>query len=124
MIPTISQLHRVKLEGVNRPLLHQLDSMLRDAKVATAPSGVATVGTTSVLVLGTQANRVFTTITNVSDTDIDIAFGEAAVSGQGARLVADGGVYVIDWENLWQGAVNAICIAANKNLATIDGRTG
>lgn len=124
MVPTTARLNEVLLERLNRPSALYLAALLRDEKVATFPSSVATVGTTSALVLASQSTRVFAEIINISDTDIDLAFGEAAVVGQGPRLVANGGVYTIDWENLWKGAINGVTTAANKNIATVDGRVG
>lgn len=122
MIPTASQMSKVKLESLDKVAALYLDALLRDQKVGTFPSAVATVGTTSTLVLATQAGRVFSQIINISDADVDLAFGEAAVYGQGARLISNGGVYTIDWENMWKAAVYAIAPGANKNLSTIDGR--
>ena len=111
------------LGGIDKAKKLLLDAFLHDVKVATMPASVGTVGTTSSTILAANQHRVYTIITNTSDTDIDIAFGETAVSGRGVRIVCNGGTYTIDWTNLWQGAVNAICAAANKNVAIVDGRT-
>ena len=121
-IPTVSRLNRTLLEGVNRPLALFHDALLRDEKIGTMPSIAATMGTTSALVLGSQANRVFSQMINTSDADIYLGFGEAAVFGHGALLVAKGGTYTVDWENLWLGAINGISNGANKIVSTIDGR--
>ena len=124
MIPTISQLHRMQLEGANRSLALYFDAIFRDVKVATMPSSVATVGTTSVQVLASLGTRVYAQLINDSDSAVYLAFGEAAVTNQGVRLNAKGGIYEVNWYNLWRGAINAITTGANKKLSTVDGRVG
>ena len=123
-VPTSSRMALTTLAGISKPLALQVDAFLKDEKIASMPSSVATVGTTSTMVLGTQPERIFSQIINISDSDVDLAFGEAAVYGKGARLLANGGVYTIDWQNMWKQAVYAIAPGAFKNVSTIDGRIG
>jgi hypothetical protein len=74
-----------------------------------------TIGTESTGVLPAY-DRGGAVITNVSDSDIWLNFGSAAVLGQGIKLVA-GAVLVLD--ETWTGSINAICESGDKDLSVV-----
>ena len=99
------------------------DALLADESYTTATHGAVTVGTTSVVALSANSNRVYALFINDSDTVIYLKLGAAAVVNQGIRLNASGGAYEMSKKigNLYKEAINAITSAANKNLLVIEG---
>ena len=76
-----------------------------------------TVGATDTAVLSANNDRKAFILTNDSDEEIYLAYGVAAEMNKGIRLNAKGGVVR---EELYKGAVNAICASGSKNLAIVE----
>ena len=75
------------------------------------------VGTDSTEVAAFNSERRYLALVNDSDTDVYLALGEDAVLNKGIRLNASGGSYeMLEGQNLYTGAVNAIASAATKRL--------
>lgn len=83
-------------------------------------SGAVTVGAASVAALASNPDRKVATFVNDSTNIIYLQLGATAVSGEGIRLNASGGAYVIDNNNLFTGAVNAIATGAGSNLVVTE----
>ena len=81
----------------------------------------ATVGVVSTEILAANRNRVDCDFTNDSEQVIYLARGNAAVIGSGIRLNARGGSYRIGTNNLFYGAVNAICADGDANISISEG---
>lgn len=79
----------------------------------------ATVGTGSTLVLASSTARLYAVIVNDSADPVYLAIGNAAVSGKGIRLNANGGSYEMDSLNLFTGAVNAISGGSGGDNVTV-----
>lgn len=77
----------------------------------------------STLVLAANVHRADAVIVNDSDTVIYLARGNAAVLNTGIRLNASGGSYEINLDNLFLGAVYAICSVADKVLTVSEGES-
>jgi len=60
-------------------------------------------------------------LTNDSDEDIYLGFGNDAVIGSGKMLALVGGTYHMGPENLWHGTINAICAGGDANLCISEG---
>ena len=95
------------------------DPMIYPVDTST-PTGVA-VGAVTTPVLAANRLRVSATFVNDSVQTIYLAEGVAAVIGSGIRLNANGGSYTINRDNLFLGAVNAICALGAANLAVSEG---
>jgi len=80
-----------------------------------------TIGTTTSLALGANANRVYASFVNDADEDIYLAFGTNAVMNTGIMLEAGRGSYEITKANLFKGQVNAICTSGGKILCVTEG---
>ena len=82
-----------------------------------APTSVA-VGVSTTAVSIANPRRVFEIITNISDTTIYVAFGNAAIASKGIQLLpGQSFIYGLYTECPWTGTVNAICASTNKTLA-------
>lgn len=77
------------------------------------------VAQASIEVLPVNALRKFATINNSTANYLWLGLGVAAVAGQG-ELVPPGGSYVIDDQNLWQGAVNGITTTGTNVIGAGD----
>jgi hypothetical protein len=87
----------------------------------TPTNGAVSVGIASTIVRAANVDRRYLLLVNDSDTDIYVALGAAAVLNTGIRLNAGGGWYeMLDGQNLYRGAVNAIAAAANKILTIVE----
>ena len=77
------------------------------------------VGAVSTLVVAANGRRTGLDLTNLADPSeaISLAFGQAAVLGEGKVLTAYGGTYHMGTGNLFLGAVYAICASGDMNLA-------
>ncbi len=79
--------------------------------------GGVDVGTSSTAVRPANPSRRYLALVNDSDTVIYVRLGTAAVLNEGIRLNAEGGWYeMLEGQNLYTGAVNAIASAATKRL--------
>ena len=74
------------------------------------------VGNTSTQILPANRGRLLLTITNDSDEEIYLARGEEARMHEGIRLNGNGGMHELNQNNLYWGAISAICLSGNKNL--------
>lgn len=101
----------------NGEVLTQLSGSI--TQVATS----VTVGATTGQALAVNANRKYAMFINDSDTVIYLMVGSSAVANQGIRLNAFGGSYEMCSANgnLDTRVVNAISLAASKNLLVIEG---
>lgn len=79
-----------------------------------------TVGNTSTAVVSANVGRVYAGFVNDSDEPIYLALGATAVMNKGIRLNAYGGSYEILPDNLYIGAVSAICSTGSKVLTFIE----
>jgi len=80
-----------------------------------------TVGAASTLVVAANPRRTDLVLVNDSDEVIYLARGNAAVMNQGIRLNAAGGSYEINCDNIYLGAIYAICTSGSKNLTVSEG---
>jgi hypothetical protein len=81
----------------------------------TGAVGATTVGATTTPVLVAAAGRQVVILSNRSNEEIDVAFGAAAVAGQGVSLAV--GAIAIVKGGLAALAINAICASGSKSLA-------
>lgn len=77
-----------------------------------------TVGNSSTSVLTADEDRAYCLLQNDSDETIYLKFGAAGELNKGIRLNANGGQYEISGanNNLYTGAINAICTSGSKKL--------
>ena len=77
------------------------------------------VGAASTLVLAANGHRTGVDLTNLSDPAeaFSLGFGNAAVAGSGKVLTAYGSTYHMGTENLFLGAIYAICASGDMLLA-------
>ena len=80
-----------------------------------------TVGAVSTVVRPVTVNRAELDLVNDSDQIIYLGFGNAAVIGSGKRLNTQGGSYHMGPENLFYGAIYAICALGDANLCVSEG---
>jgi len=81
-----------------------------------------TVGNTTGVALAANANAIYRLFENISDENISIALGTAAVDGEGIVLVSKGSYEMSKKAgNLYTGAVNAICASGGKSLSVLEG---
>jgi len=80
-----------------------------------------TVGAVSTLVRILTLNRAELDLVNDSDETIYLGFGNAAVIGSGKRLNTQGGSYHMGPENIFYGAIYAICEGGQANLCVSEG---
>ncbi len=88
-------------------------------EAAPAHAGV-TIGAVTTVAMAANATRVYACLINDSDEDIYLGLGVAAVLNKGIRLNRLGGSYEITKQNLFRGAINAICASGGKVLTTVD----
>ena len=82
----------------------------------------ASVGTTSVVALAANDDRLYAKFVNDSDTIVYLNIGGTAVANKGVRLNANGGEFeMYVGKNLGRGTVSAISSAASKNLLVLEG---
>lgn len=79
-----------------------------------------TVGAISTQVRPITVNRAELDLVNDSDQSIYLGFGNAAVIGSG-KMLLPGGSYHMGPENLFYGAINAICVDGDANLCVSEG---
>ena len=81
------------------------------------------VNAASTLVLAANTNRGDTDFTNLSDPSeaIFLARGNAAVMNAGIPLTARGSTYHIGTDNMFNGAIYAICASGDAILAISEG---
>jgi len=80
----------------------------------------ATVGVVSTEVVAANPNRVDLELVNDCKEDMYLARGNPAVIGSGFKLVPNG-TYNIDTQNLYCGAINAICLLGQANITVSEG---
>ena len=83
---------------------------------AATTNGAVTVGATSTAVLAANSARKEFVLTNDSDEVIYVSFAATAVMNQGVYLGANGGALFND---VYTGAVSAICASGAKNLCVV-----
>ena len=85
----------------------------------TENANAVTVGAVSTLVLAATPNRVGLDLVNLSDPSeaISLGFGNAAVLGQGKVLTVYGSDYHMGTNNVFKGAIYAICASGGMQLA-------
>ena len=71
-------------------------------------TGTAVVDVSGLIVLAND-HRADLEIINDGDYNVWLARGNAAIVGQGIFLVHNGGAYTMDTQNLFLGAIYAIC---------------
>jgi len=79
------------------------------------------VGAVSTLVLAANASRQELDLVNDGDEAVYVARGAAAVMNSGLRLNANGGSYRMGTDNLYHGAIYAICAGGDVNLCVSEG---
>lgn len=90
------------------------------ANVVRSVKYTETVGTTSSEILPAFDRRRYASISNSGGQGVWIAFGEAAVVGQGVYIPPNGGQFIIDGDNRWKGAVNGITAAGSSLCGAVD----
>jgi hypothetical protein len=87
----------------------------------TPTNGSVSVGVGTTVVRAANPERRYLLLVNDSTTDIYLALGAAAVLYKGIRINANGGWYeMLDGQNLYTGAVNAISAVAARNLTYVE----
>jgi len=92
-----------------KPLNH-IKVITKDTASVTNASGV---------VLAANDRRLYAEIVNQSANNIWLAFGEAAVVGEGIYLAPNGFSFVINTDFLWRGNVTAISDVAGPSVLTV-----
>ena len=87
---------------------------------SSATNTYITVGATSTSVLNINSIRRYALFINDSDEVIYLSLSDTAIMNQGIRLNANGGSYEIIKDNLYNGAISAICESGNKNLVVVE----
>ena len=87
----------------------------KTALTASSPT-FATIGVASSQAVAANANRKGLVLINISDADIFVGIGAAAVVNRGIVLLAGGGTWVMDEFTFNTAAINAISTGANKLL--------
>ena len=82
-------------------------------------AAAVTVGNISTAVLVATPNRAGLDLVNLSDPSeaISLGFGNAAVAGEGKVLTVYGSTYHMGTDNMYRGAINAICASGGMQLA-------
>ena len=86
-------------------------------------TGAVSVTNASTLVLAANGRRTGLDLTNLTDPSeaISLRYGDAAVNGEGKVMTAYGSTHHIGTNNLWTGAIYAICVTGaeqeENNLA-------
>lgn len=89
-------------------------------KTVTQASVSVGTGSTAVLPVASQHQRTFVLIQNDSDNPIYLAFGQAAVVGQGVLLNSRGSnLQISDQVMLTNQAINAISAVGGSNLLVL-----
>lgn len=72
-------------------------------------------------VLGANPDRLHVILVNNGNNTVYLGFGEnkPAVANKGVRLNRSGGALTIDWINLYQGRITAICASGETSSLTI-----
>ena len=75
-------------------------------------TGAVSVTNASTLVLAANGRRTGLDLTNLTDPSeaISLRYGDAAVNGEGKVMTAYGSTHHIGTNNLWTGAIYAICV--------------
>jgi hypothetical protein len=92
-------------------------------KISSPTYSVETVGSSSTSILAADGSRIMTTFINISDEDIYVNVGAAAVQDAG-MLVSSGGVWVINDSNYSGEEVFAICSSGGKDMLVCNGISG
>jgi len=92
---------------------------VRFASVASVGAGTVAVGDTTTVALAANAKRIAATFVNDSNVVIYLSLGVDAVLRAGIRLNAAGGSFEINQDNLFTGAVNAICVPGTLGSANL-----
>lgn len=90
-------------------------------QIKTATDTKVAVAAASTLVIAANPKRIDLVLVNDSDEAIYLARGNAAVMNAGIRLNATGGSYEIKYDNMFLGAIYAICASGQKNLTISEG---
>lgn len=75
-----------------------------------------TVGTSSTELAPARRGRLYLEFTNVSNEDVYVSIGAAAVSGSGIYLPPNQGRAIENLDKI-DGQVNAICASGSKSVA-------
>lgn len=87
-------------------------SLPPDAKIAQHTT--ATVTNASTAVLAANERRRYASISNSGASGVWLAFGQAAVVGEGVYIPPNGGSYIIEGQNRWKGTVFGITAAGSS----------
>lgn len=81
-----------------------------------------TVANTSTSIIAANAKRTYLRLTNDSNEIMYITLGSvAAVMNKGISILANGGIYEINQNNLWQGEIRGICASGSKSIMYLEG---
>tara|TARA_R110000751_G_scaffold2435_3_gene12751 strand:+ start:9725 stop:10117 length:393 start_codon:yes stop_codon:yes gene_type:complete len=86
----------------------------------TAVNFAVTVGSTSSIIRGTDADRKLLVLVNDSDSVLFLSLGSAAVMNTGIRLNANGGSIVLE-NPIFTGPVYGICALGGKRIVGVAG---
>lgn len=81
----------------------------------------ATVGAVTTEVVAANPSRMHLVLVNDSTQVMYLAFGADAVIGSGVRINASGGSYEMTPDNLYCGAIDAICAGGQANMTILEG---
>ena len=89
-------------------------------KYRNATNGTASVGTANTAVLAANESRKRAIISNSGASAVWLSFGAAAVVGSGVFLAPSGGVFEIDPDELYCGAINGITAAGTSTVGVLE----
>jgi len=95
--------------------------MALNGDITTCTSNSVTVGATSTALVAANTARKYLCISNTSNELVYIHLGATAVQGKGIMLGIEGEAndrYEITINNLYKGAISAICASGSKVVAT------
>jgi hypothetical protein len=95
--------------------------IIADTLGATVTNGKKSITTSSGEIFDTDETRKTLILTNDSDYDVWLGFGEAAVADEGLLLAAYGGYLQLDTYSMYEGKIYAIAIGTNTTIAYTQG---
>jgi hypothetical protein len=118
MMPRMGNVQGLKTDDEGRLLVSgEIEVSENQSAVAAEGSGAVNAGVASGVLRAANADRVSIFMENISDTDVFLAYGEAAVLNQGIRLEANGGWHE---ETRYNGEIRCISSAAAKTVIFVE----
>jgi hypothetical protein len=97
-------------------------SIAHGVVIASTSTNAMLVPTYSTTVLASNYARKYAIVVNVSDTDMWIRLGTGVTVNSGIPVAKNFGSYEIVDENLYVGAITAVCSTINKTIVVVEGQ--